>query len=233
MLVDDSLKKQRFSGRRSYCLVCEARATLARPLCQRCLDSLPYHTAAQCPVCALPLPYRGLCGQCQQFAPPYVATLALFRYVDLVPWLIKRVKFSHDLVAARLLGQLLAEAVVQREPTMRPDRIIPVPLHPSRLRQRGFNQSVELGRPIAAALGIPLDIKSSERIAATQEQAQLTARERHHNLRGAFRITHPLVGQRVVLLDDVMTTGTTLNELAQAVLRAGAASVALWVCARA
>ena len=125
------------------------------------------------------------------------------------------------------MGQWLASVV-----EVMPDQLIPVPLHPTRIRERGFNQATELARPIAKRLNIPLNLSVVQRRVATPPQSDLTRQERLKNIRNVFNVVKPVDGH-VVIIDDVMTTGSTVEELAKTLLRAGAEQVDVWVCARA
>ena len=113
------------------------------------------------------------------------------------------------------------------------DVIVPVPLHRTRLRERGYNQALELARPVASALGIPIDTGTCHRVQASVAQMTLAADARRRNVRGAFQATGDIAGRRVAIVDDVMTTGATVNELSGELLRRGALEVQVWVCARA
>ena len=113
-----------------------------------------------------------------------------------------------------------------------PERLLPVPLHPARLRQRGYNQSLELARPLSRQLDIALDRSCFQRILNTPPQADLPRRQRLHNLRGAFRLSPPPEARHVALVDDVVTTGSTVNELARLLLRAGVQRIDVWAVAR-
>ncbi len=140
-------------------------------------------------------------------------------------------KFNSRLALARSLGILMADWLQEHigDP---PDCIIPVPLHAARLRERGFNQSLELARPIARRLHLPLDTHRCRRLRNTPPQADLTARHRHSNIKGAFGVTEKISGH-IAIIDDVMTTGSTAQEMSRILLDAGAAEVEVWVCARA
>jgi ComF family protein len=148
--------------------------------------------------------------------------------------LLPRFKFHGDLAAGRLLAQLMAAtlpgALAGSSP---PGAVVPVPLHPSRLRQRGYDQALELARPVAAALGLPLCARALQRVRATQAQTTLDAAGRRGNVRRAFACRPGTLPGHVVLLDDVMTTGATLGECTRALRRAGVARVDAWVLARA
>lgn len=215
------------------CLLCGAPGEGGLDLCGPCRAALPW-LGPHCPVCAVPLPEGadGPCGTCLAADPPYTRILAPLYYRPPVDWLIPRLKFQGRLSHARLLGSLMAEYLAARlgDP---PDLILPVPLHPTRLRERGFNQARELAVPVARRLGLPLGRGLVRRVKATRAQMELSARQRRANVRGAFAVTGPVEGLRIALVDDVATTGATLGALAQALRRAGAREVQCWVAARA
>jgi ComF family protein len=205
-----------------------------RELCPACEQGLPVLESA-CPRCASPYAHantRGLCGACQKKSPAFAATIAVYHYAPPVDHFIRALKFQRELSLARLLGKRLAARVAGLP---RPDRILPVPLHSARLRSRGFNQALEIARPLARRLGIPLDTRSLHRIRATAAQSDLSPEERRRNVRGAFAVRDGarLDGLRVALVDDVMTTGSTVQAAAKALLAAGAEEVSVWVVARA
>jgi ComF family protein len=147
-------------------------------------------------------------------------------------YLIQAVKFQKRLPMARLLGTLLARHLVQLPDLERPQAIIPVPLHPRRMRERGFNQALELARPVADQLGIPL-LQCCRRVRDTPAQMTLDARQRSRNLKGAFACTSTPIPEHVTLVDDVMTTGHTLAELSHTLQQLGVKQVQAWICARA
>ena len=198
-------------------------------LCSACTASLPRLTAERCPVCALPTPAASICGACLKQAPHFDATQAGVRYEVPVDSLIQSLKYAHRLAGADFLGQALA-----RLPAMhRPDLILPVPLSMARLAQRGFNQSLEIARPLARALGVPIEIGHVHRRRDTAPQTSLPWKERAGNIRHAFECEIDLTGKTVLLIDDVMTTGATLDELARTLKAHGAARVDNCVLARA
>lgn len=169
------------------------------------------------------------CGACLQHPPYFDATHALLDYRFPVNAVLQRYKYSGLLAVAELLGGELARALRDRP---RPDCLIAMPLHSSRLRERGFNQALEIARVVARELDIRLEAHLCARTRATPPQTGLTLTERKRNLRGVFACRVDLSGQRVALLDDVMTTGASLDALARAVREAGAAQVECWVVAR-
>lgn len=211
------------------CLVCGERGAHGRDLCADCTAALPWNSPA-CPRCALPLPAPAShCGACLRTPPPFDAAHAVFRYAFPLDRLLPRFKFHADLAAGRLLAGL-ALPVFGSAP--RPQVLLPVPLHPARLRQRGYDQALELARPLARALGLPLCADGLRRRRATPAQTRLDARARRRNVRDAFEITGTLPSH-VALVDDVMTTGATLGECCRLLKQAGVARVDAWVVARA
>jgi len=219
------------------CILCGAVGGMNkhrnRDLCPACQQSLPW-AGAQCVRCALPLnamATEALCGRCQTQPPAFEACLSPFRYQVPLDHLLLDLKFRGRLAQARLLGELMTQWLASMV-EIPPEQIVPVPLHVTRLRERGFNQAVELARPIARYFDVPLNYHGVQRIRVTPPQSDLSRKERLKNVRGAFEVVQPLNG-RVVIVDDVMTTGSTAHELADALLSAGAEQVEVWVCARA
>ncbi|MFT3761699.1 MAG: ComF family protein [Pseudoxanthomonas sp.] len=212
------------------CLLCAEAGADGRDLCRACAAALPWNRSA-CLHCALPLTTAGICGQCLRQPPPLTETHAVFVYGFPLDRLAPRFKFHRDLAAGRLLAGLMAEACAALP---RPDALAPVPLHRRRLRRRGYDQALELAKPLSRALGIPLQADLLSRRRATAPQSELDAAARRRNLRDAFAVAagRPLP-RHVALVDDVMTTGATLHAAARALLGAGVARVDAWVCARA
>ena len=215
----------------SVCTLCGANGEPGRDLCSACAGDLPIVGTA-CEQCGAPLSLPGVCGSCQRRPPAFQRTVASFYYQTPIDTLIKRLKFSGDLHLARLLGGMMADSLDRAKKSV-PEVIVPVPLHVKRLRERGFNQALELARPIAERLDIPLDWRHVVRTRATDPQSDLPAKLRSHNVKGAFAVASGFTPQRVAILDDVMTTGHTVNELAATLRRAGITEISVWVCARA
>lgn len=205
------------------CFLCRGRATAL--LCEACDSELPRLTRELCPRCALASPRGALCGRCVVRAPHYDATIAALAYEFPADALVQALKFRGELALSPLLGGLLAEKV-RSQPV---DHVIPVPLSAKRLAQRGYNQAAEIARhAYPRALELGLCVRERD----TPAQAALPWAERKRNIRGAFRCTRSLFGASVAVVDDVMTTGATLDELAAALKRAGAERVVNWVVAR-
>lgn len=213
------------------CVLCGDCGHDGRDLCRACARELP-RVGHACRCCGRELAGTpSICGACLRQPPPFQRTVAALRYGPPVDKLIQRLKFHGRLQYAALLGGLLAEAVAAHCDS-RPDCLLPVPLHPTRQRQRGFNQATELARPVSRQMGIPIDIDGCRRVRFTAPQSGLDRRARRGNLRGAFQVlTCP--GNHVAIIDDVMTTGSTVRVLAQALRRSGVARVEVWCAARA
>ena len=227
----DSLQLALFPPR---CLLCGGPGWERRDLCGHCAAALP-RAASACPTCALPLaggvPSQP-CGRCQRRPPAFAATRAAFLYAPPVDRLVQGLKFGRHMSHARLLGELLAGHLAAT-PGPRPELLLPVPLHPRRQRQRGFNQALELARPVARRLDLPLLATGCRRLRDTVAQSDLAAGARRRNVRGAFAVDAPVGGRRVALLDDVVTTGHTVAELARVLAAAGAERIEVWCVARA
>lgn len=216
------------------CLLCSNAGAAGRDLCAGCQADLPRNTIC-CARCALPLAHAAaLCGECLRREPVFSRAWAPFRYGHPLDLLEARFKFRRDLAAGRVLSELLVESA-RCEPSLPlPQRLLCVPLHASRLRERGFNQALELTRPLARALDIPLDLQLLRRVRPTAAQTGLDASERRRNLRGAFAVVGSAgIPEHVAIVDDVMTTGSTLNECARVLRRAGVGQVDVWALARA
>lgn len=213
------------------CLLCHGRGEHGIDLCDACAAELPRNTSC-CARCALPLATpAALCGECQRSPPPWDAAWAPFRYGWPLDRLESRYKFSADLAAGRVLSMLW-----QREPppTHLPQLLLSVPLHHSRLRRRGYNQALELARPLAHALGVPLSPDALLRRRSTTAQTELDAVARRRNVHGAFALREGItLPAHVAILDDVMTTGATVAECARVLRRAGVQRVDVWALARA
>ncbi|MES1195690.1 MAG: ComF family protein [Steroidobacter sp.] len=167
-------------------------------------------------------------------APPrYQSSYCAFEYGYPIAEFIRAFKYGHSLTHARILGTLLADYVNAQHRDEWPQCIVPVPLSSQRFHRRGFNQAIELGRVISDSLNIPLHANLLERVRHTVEQAGLSRRERKKNLRNAFAIVGNDMPDHVAILDDVVTTGSTMNEIARTLKRAGVRHIEVWAVARA
>jgi ComF family protein len=208
------------------CVLCGAECGQTQ-LCGPCDAELPRLAARRCAVCALPLSSGAVCGACLDRPPRYTRVVAPFPYRYPLDALIQAYKYGGRLAYARILGTALA-AVATRDV----DVIVPMPLAAGRLAERGFNQALEIARVVATATAIPLLPLACRKVVETPPQAALPWKARARNVRRAFVCDADLRGKRVAVVDDVLTTGATLNELARVLRKAGAAEITGWVVAR-
>lgn len=211
-----------------HCPACDRRTAAEVPLCGACTLSL-VELGAACPRCAEPHagPAAVLCRRCCIRPLPLARITAPYRYGGELAVALRRLKFDRRADIGRALAPLIAPTLAAAAAGC--DVAMPVPLHRRRLASRGFNQSDVLLRHALAA-ELPIDVLSLRRRRATRPQSGLDARGRAGNVRGAFEVRGPLTGRRILLVDDVVTTGATMAEAARALLRAGAKEV-IGVCA--
>jgi len=209
------------------CFLC--RGAAREMLCRDCDAELPRLQPPRCPRCALESPLGAVCGRCLARPPRYDATVAALAYEFPADTLVHALKFRGELALAPFLGNLLAQAIGAAK---RVDHVIPVPLSARRLRERGYNQAVEIARSLTPGAGAALALDLCERSRDAPPQIDLPWSERERNVRGAFRCSRSLVGASVAVVDDVMTTGATLDEVAATLKAAGASHVVNWVIAR-
>jgi len=215
------------------CVICGLAGRVGLDCCPDCQADLSRPRAC-CRRCALETARTvDLCGRCTTRLPAFDAAWAGFAYRGAIETLITRFKFQRDLAAGRVLARLMAEALASQK-TVRPDLMVPIPLHPRRRLGRGFNQAELLCRDLQSHFdGLPW-ASVLRRKRPTRAQSELPADRRRGNVRGAFDITRlPPGTSHVSLVDDVMTTGSTLNECARVLKRGGVRRVDVWVVARA
>jgi ComF family protein len=218
------------------CILCHYPAMNSQDLCLRCKDELPM-LPQSCPGCAKILaqdtPAEVYCGTCLKDTRPFDKLFALFAYEPPITKLLMELKFHEKLINARVLGELMSVAIKDSyRNAFLPEIIIPMPLHSERLRERGFNQAMEIARPLSQHLGIPLDKTSCIRVKNTAAQATLPAKARRKNIKNAFKINDNLRNKSVAVVDDIMTTGQTLIEFSKALKKARVGRIDIWCCAR-
>ena len=217
----------------SACWLCQM--PLARPawgICSRCTRAL-FARQGRCPQCGLPSATAHTpCGRCVQKPPPWQRLVAISDYHPPLSTLIHRFKFSGTAELAPALARLLLLAVRQRSDLPAPQQLISVPLWQRRHWRRGYNQSELLCRPLARWLSLRYQSRAMTRVRPTATQHQLSARLRKHNLKHAFQLELPVQGRHMVIVDDVVTTGSTVAEISRLLLRNGAASVQVWCLCR-
>ena len=201
-------------------------------LCPPCAAELPHNPSA-CALCGLPLPAQPdrICGACLKKPPPWDGTVAGLKYQFPVDQLVCRFKYNRNLACGQALGSVLLQAIHNRSGPL-PQAIVPVPLHRSRLFARTFNQAHILAHQLSKPLKIPVQHALLTRTRRTRAQSGLDSSQRRKNVSGAFECQrHGL--KHVAIVDDVMTTGRTLEECTRSLKRAGAETVTTWVAARA
>lgn len=230
------LKNTLFGLISKHCLLCLAPTQTKYLLCSGCEADLPVN-ASHCIICSSPFAailsaeQMLVCGKCQKNPPHYTTSLIPHLYASPLKQVIGQLKFHRNLTYAPLLAQSFVNAIKHRRNNL-PECIIPVPLHQQRLRERGFNQALELSRIIATQLTIPLDYSLCQRDKATPFQSGLSAKQRKQNLKNAFSVTKSHQYKHVAIFDDVVTTGTTVNELARQLKRSGVETIEVWAIAR-
>jgi len=218
----------------AHCLICLTPVRLGTGTCADC-HGFMHQPTNSCRVCAVqlaPAPVSAsVCGRCHRHPPHFDAVNFAFRYRQPLIKRLHEIKFGGKFEYLESAGQSLARASEQVMP--RPDLIVPLPLHPQRLRKRSFDQAVEIARVVSRRLAIPLARDGLRRIRETRPQTTLRPAEREKNTRAAFHCPRPLDANRIALIDDVLTTGATCNAAALSLKRAGVAKVSVWVLARA
>jgi ComF family protein len=214
---------------RQHCLLCAGGDATDLGLCKSCLKDLPWHVAPQCHQCGL-LSNNNLCGTCLSTPPHFDATHSVFTYDFPVNNMMQRYKYGNMLNLGQIFGQLLSKKVF----TKNIDLIIPMPMHPLRLKERGFNQALEITKVLAKDHVEKIDFSSVQRQKLTPPQASLPLKDRVKSIKGVFKVNlaENVKNKRIAIVDDVMTTGASLNELAKTLKQAGASHVECWIVAR-
>jgi ComF family protein len=218
----------------STCVLCRNKGQPGLDICMPCAGDLATNAAA-CPRCALPLHSTRpevLCGRCQKRLPYYDRCFVPYLYAYPLDHLIRRLKFGNQVACGRVCGSLFAECLLARGGEL-PQLMIPVPLGTGRYRSRGYNQAHEIARAISRMTRIPVRADHVQRTRETSEQVGLKRKQRVRNVRNAFELTRKLAAKRVAIVDDVVTTGSTANEIARVLRRAGADHIEVWAIARA
>lgn len=218
------------------CFFCH-RPSKSRPICPGCNADLPWIQCA-CKLCGAPLPAgfpARTCTVCPISMPGIDRIRSALIYEYPVDRLVVMTKYRDRLDGAQLLGDLLETYLLARKSEDgldEPDLILPVPLHRFRLAYRGFNQALEIAAPVATGLGIPMRADLCRRTRHTREQATLTGRARYQNTHGAFAVAEPLQDKHIAIVDDVVTTGSTVAAMAATLRVAGASKIQVWSVAR-
>ena len=227
-----SIFKNICSKFRQNCVLCDKKTAHKAFLCSECTDDLPWLGSA-CHICALPLSTSNtphICGQCLKIPPPFASIQAAFIYRFPISAIIPKIKNQQGLHHTAWLADCLLKRLLER-PQAWPDAIIPVPIHSLRLISRGFNQSSVIAHHLSEHLKIPLLLNQLQKNKRTPSQSTLTAKQRRNNLQHAFTYFGPPI-RHVALVDDVVTTGTTIKEISITLRNAGIQRIDIWVIAR-
>jgi ComF family protein len=207
-----------------------------REFCAECQATMPPLGRSHCSCCSQPFPgtsSQHLCATCLQRPPAFSIAHAACSYQERIKDAIHQLKYRNQVNLAQPLGKLLGKALETAEVSFKPDCIIPVPLHPGRLKQRGYNQALEISRPLARKMQVPIDTTLLQRTLKTPPQQGLTAAERRSNLRNAFIVTSTTSARNILLVDDVMTTGETVRECCRVLMKNNISEVQVAVIGRA
>lgn len=215
------------------CFLCRSHPADVSGLCEACHSDLPW-LISYCPCCAEPrsanIPPDQPCGRCQKSPPRFDRVIAAFGYAFPLSQMIPGIKYHRRPALIGGLAATLASLILERTELL-PDLLLPVPMHPWQETLRGFNQSALLTAELGKRLAIPVNHRAVKKVRRTVHQADLDRRARATNLRGSFAVNASLPA-RVAIIDDIMTTGATANELAKCIKKAGAKEVEIWVLAR-
>ena len=217
----------------AHCILCGGAGDEDIDLCRDCAADLSRNEPA-CSRCAEPLPAASearVCGACLGDPPPFDGSFVPFRYAYPLDHLVQGLKFRNELACGRVLGQLFAGCLLGRGAPL-PEAIVPVPLALRRYRQRGYNQAIELALSIRRVTGLAVRSEVAIRQRETAEQAGLDRKARRRNVTRAFALVAPLQVRHIAILDDVVTTGSTVRELAAVLRQAGAEQIEVWAIAR-
>jgi ComF family protein len=214
------------------CILCRGfhPATADDPLCPACFSRIAFNHPPFCVKCSRPLAAytdEGLCADCRRLMPAFDRAWAATLYTGPMAELIPRYKFHHKTALRKTFVAIIRHFLKRYEIALTADIILPVPLHPARLRERGYNQSALIAESLAGALGIPPALNGLERVRHTPRQSELGQKDRFTNIRGAFRMkpSSEFTGKSVILVDDLLTTGATASEAAKTLKDAGAAEI--------
>lgn len=219
-----------------HCLLCLSPTNNTHLLCTKCENDLPTNYPS-CVLCAIPFSQIQttsntlICGKCQKKPPPFTTSIIPNIYASPIKELISQFKFHNNLSFAPLLANTFIKGLKKRKTNL-PECIIPIPLHKQRLKERGFNQALELARIISKNINVPVDFALCQRTKATPFQSGLSAKQRKQNLKNAFSISDTHNYKHVAIFDDVVTTGTTVNELAKQLKQSGVEIIEVWAIAR-
>lgn len=218
------------------CILCAEASTQQRDICVACEADFPMHQNAclQCGNHLLMAGEKRYCGACLNHPPAFDRLLALCDYAPPIDRMLIQAKFHAQLIHLEILSALLSEKIIRQwyNESPLPHYIIPIPLHRKRLRERGYNQALELAKPISRQLHTPLRQDICIRAKPTVAQSTLPHKERQENVRHAFKVNTSVKDQHIAIVDDIVTTGHTVNALSLLLKEAGAKQIDIWCCAK-
>jgi len=214
------------------CVICASKG-LKYDLCSNCKQLLKTNqpVCIQCSNNLAATDSTTICGTCLKNPPYFDSTLSVGIYAAHLKKTITEFKFHEKLYLYRIFSHLLVEKIQQQNNPL-PECIIPVPLHRYRLQERGFNQALEIAKGVAKELNIPIDHSCCERVKYTLPQSSIPANERQRNVKHAFILTREVNYQHIAIIDDVVTTGSTVNELSRIFKKAGVKKIDIWCIAK-
>ncbi|CAM3424524.1 ComF family protein [Legionella longbeachae] len=214
----------------SICILCKQYHNDKMAVCSHCIELMPL-LGPGCHHCAYPLPDTQflVCGHCIKNPPSFDRAFIKYTFEEPLRTLLHQFKYHNGLYLTSFLSYLIFKSLSSQ--VEMPQCLIPVPMHPQRIKRRGFNQAAILARSLAKKFKLPCDLFSCQKTLNTKPQAGLDEKQRKINLRSAF-VTHQLPYQHVAIIDDLLTTGNTANELAYTLKKSGVKQVDVWCCAR-
>ncbi|MBT5231376.1 MAG: ComF family protein [Methylococcales bacterium] len=219
----------------AFCFFCQASTGHSTGVCEACLEAMPRIKSA-CPMCGIAVAAEAACycAECLQAPKPFQHSVIPCDYSEPMNFLVPGLKFQGLLHHLPVMSFLLAEKVSAHYQGDRvlPEALLPVPLHAKRMRQRGFNQALELAKPLARQFKLPILSKAVTRVKATLAQSDLGVELRRQNILDAFQLTGVIDYQHVAIVDDVVTTTETVTAVARVLLEAGVQRVDVWALAR-
>ncbi len=216
------------------CSICKITSDTSINLCSNCKNNMKINSCC-CDICGEPLSNNTqdkiICGKCLNLTPYFDHVFSPFIYENNISQIIQQLKYGRKLANSHILAEVFLSELRNATEIM-PEALIPVPIHKSKIKKRGYNQSIEIFHHVAKQLHIPFEKTCCQKIKNTDSQSTLSAKERQNNIKNSFKIIKPVNYKHVAIVDDVITTGATANELSRLIKQHGVARVDIWACAR-
>lgn len=215
----------------THCVLCKEKTS--DYFCNDCFDLLPWikNSCIRCGDSLFDNQNHSICNHCIAHPPIFDIPVIPFSYQKPISNMIMFLKFNQKIIYSRILAKLMINHIEKNSMSL-PDMIIPIPLHPNRLRERGFNQALEIAKPMGKYFNVKVDFMSCHRIKNTEPQSLLPAQKRKDNIKNVFEVKKNITTKHVAILDDVVTTGNTINEFSSILKKAGVEKIQIWSCAR-